>query len=480
MTPEASVDATRAHAARFAARFPAGAFRPLGRTGLTVSALAFGACRIDDERDSHLQALKLALSSGVNLACTSGTAFDGGSERAIGRAVSELAASAAIRRDEIVVAVKMGSIEGRSLSRAVEREQAGRGFPEIVRHSESAWHCVHPEFLRSRIRGSCRRLGMERIDAVLLQDPELALLEATRAELGRRLLEAFRFLEARRAEGVVSWYGVASDALLRPGDDASALSIPELVSIAQDAAEGEGRPRGDHGFAVVEVTGNVVETAFARVLDDAASAGTAVLLSRPLTARRGDEVVRVRDWPARAERLTLADAAAAVSELEDEFARTVAPALEAAPGSPELFAWGRELPANAGRITGALHWRHVETEMVRPRLEHAIAHVGLHLVGRVRNDWSAWVPRYREAVERLLGAMADLHREEAQSQADEIRASSKLGSGDIARSAIGALLAWPGVTSVAVGMREEGWVREALAALEHPPEDLGGAMRPRI
>ena len=156
----ATPGATRAFASRFSDRFAAGTYRALGRTGLTVSALGFGGYRVDDEREPHVQALKLALSSGINLVDTSANYTDGGSERAIGRVLRELAEEGTLQREEIVVVTKAGYVQGRNLSRAAEREQAGNGYEEVVKYAEGCWHCLHPAFLGDQIRRSCKRASI--------------------------------------------------------------------------------------------------------------------------------------------------------------------------------------------------------------------------------------------------------------------------------------------------------------------------------
>ena len=132
----------------------------------------------------------------------------------------------------------------------------------------------------------------------------------------------------------------------------------------------------------------------------------------------------------------------------------------------------------ACRFRDALHWRQVETELLRPHVEHAIEHVGLHLAGRTRNDWFAWVEGYRPAIEALLGAVADLSGAEAQRSADSVRATlapslpASWRDRPLSQQALGALLGTEGVTSVLVGMRERAWVLDSLQALHGDPPSL--------
>src|SRR5262245_64661692 len=98
---------TRAFAERHAAA-GAGAYGPLGRTGLTVSRLGFGGYRVNDGAPVHRSALEQALAGGVNLVDTSTNYTDGGSERLVGHVVGEAIRRGRIAREGIVVVSKVG------------------------------------------------------------------------------------------------------------------------------------------------------------------------------------------------------------------------------------------------------------------------------------------------------------------------------------------------------------------------------------
>jgi aryl-alcohol dehydrogenase-like predicted oxidoreductase len=69
-------------------------YRPLGKTGLKVSEIAFGAHGVDNP-----PLMSAALDAGINTFCTSGQYLDGLEEESLGRAVSKLGG----RRDELVI-----------------------------------------------------------------------------------------------------------------------------------------------------------------------------------------------------------------------------------------------------------------------------------------------------------------------------------------------------------------------------------------
>jgi len=74
---------------------PAMRYRPLGRTGLRVSEIAFGAHQVDNP--SLMQA---ALDAGINTFCTAGSYLDGREEESIGQVIRAIGPR---RRDELVL-----------------------------------------------------------------------------------------------------------------------------------------------------------------------------------------------------------------------------------------------------------------------------------------------------------------------------------------------------------------------------------------
>lgn len=130
--------------------------RPLGRSGVTVSALGVGTWALGgpftfDGRDAgwgevddavSIRALHSAIDAGVTLIDTAPCYGTGHSERVVGRALAELPPAA---RDSIVVATKFGLVID-------EATRSGAG------------NDVRPETIRAECEASLRRLGRERID----------------------------------------------------------------------------------------------------------------------------------------------------------------------------------------------------------------------------------------------------------------------------------------------------------------------------
>ena len=117
-------------------------YRQLGKGGLTVSAIGFGAMNIAgvygaaDDAES-IATVQRALDLGVTLIDTADVYGGGHSEELVGRAIQG-------RRDEVVLATKFG---------AGARERGGAGRTEYVRQS---------------IEGSLRRLDVDNVDLYYL------------------------------------------------------------------------------------------------------------------------------------------------------------------------------------------------------------------------------------------------------------------------------------------------------------------------
>jgi aryl-alcohol dehydrogenase-like predicted oxidoreductase len=496
VTEQAPQVATQALAQRHGATARPWAYRALGRTGLVVSALGVGGYRVDDDREEHARALRKAVREGVNLVDTSTNYTDGGSERAIGHALIDLAKDG-IPREEIVVVSKVGYVQGSNLEVARSREREDRPFDDMVRYAEGCWHCIHPDFIADQLGRSLSRLGLARLDVELLHNPEYMLMEAEhrggvtlqrrREEFDRRIRLAFARLEEEADAGRISWYGVSSNSFVAPKDAPEATSLARMLDLAEEVARERGKP--SHRFAVAQLPMNLLERGGVlekngprdvTVLEVARRAGIGVLVNRPLNAFSGGRLVRLADFPDPEGAQPIAAAAHAVTALEDEFATTIAPSFDKSDAS-SLFAWGNELLANADRFDDILHWRQVEADYIRPRVDHVTRHVSLHLVGKVRNDWADWLARYQPALETLLRAIeaealpaarersSSIHRQVERLMPQAWRGRS------LSQMALGLLLGTPGVTCVLVGMRREAWVEDALRSLELAPPEAGAA-----
>ncbi|MBI2166991.1 MAG: aldo/keto reductase [Candidatus Omnitrophica bacterium] len=152
-------------------------YRTLGRTGLSVSEIGFGAWAIGGTSygptrdEDSLDALEAAWEHGVNFFDTADTYGHGHSEELIGRFLKG-------KRDQAVIATK-----------------AGWDFY----HGGSRQN-FDPDYIRFACGESLRRLATDRIDLYQLHNPRLEILEQG---------GLFQVLEELKREGKVRYYGVS-------------------------------------------------------------------------------------------------------------------------------------------------------------------------------------------------------------------------------------------------------------------------------
>jgi len=122
------------------------------------------------------------------------------------------------------------------------------GFADIVAES----HCMTPRYLAHQLAQSLRNLDLETVDVYYVHNPEAQLQAVAREEFERRLRAAFEQLERERAEGRLSFYGVATWNGFRVG--ASARGGHALERIWELAREAGGDA---HGFRFVQLPFNL-------------------------------------------------------------------------------------------------------------------------------------------------------------------------------------------------------------------------------
>lgn len=211
--------------------------RTLGRTGLEVAVVGFGAMTIGgafgpvDDAVS-LQALHTAIDTGMNFIDTSNAYGAGHSEQLIGRFLKERS-----DRDRIILCTKGGN----------NMETGGRNF--------------EANYIRDCLEGSLERLDVEAIDLYLLHNPAVANLRAE---------DSFDVLERCKAQGKIKHWGV------------SVNTLPEC-ELAIDGGKA----------AVMQMEYNILEQAPAEVFAQAHAAGVGVIarvpLKRGLLSGRFDE-----------------------------------------------------------------------------------------------------------------------------------------------------------------------------------------------
>jgi aryl-alcohol dehydrogenase-like predicted oxidoreductase len=200
--------------------------RTLGRTGLQVSVVGFGAMPIggiygpvDDAVST--KALHAAIDAGINFIDTSDAYGAGHSERVIGAFLKERP-----DRDQIIVCTK-----------------GGNNMVTGVRN-------FTPDYIRGCVEGSLQRLGVEAIDLYLLHNPSLQNMQAR---------DSYDVLETYKAQGKIKHWGV------------SVNTLPECEYVITSGAP-----------AAMQMEYNLLEQDTAEVFARAHAAGVGVISRVPL------------------------------------------------------------------------------------------------------------------------------------------------------------------------------------------------------
>jgi len=257
----ASVAGTGRLAARFAAERIPGFYRPAG-AGMLASSIGIGTYlgEPDDADDlRYEEALRAAVTGGLNVIDTAINYRCQRSERVVGRALASLFDDRVARRDEVIVCSKGGYIplhgsppaSREEYNALIEREYFARGVmrPEDV---VGGGHCIAPGYLADQVARSRANLRLDTIDVYYLHNPEQQIPAVGREAFLRRIVRAFEALEARAEAGDIAAYGCATWNGLRVAPEArESLSLEELVGAAREVA-------GDaHHFQYVQLPVNL-------------------------------------------------------------------------------------------------------------------------------------------------------------------------------------------------------------------------------
>ncbi|HXM37096.1 MAG TPA: aldo/keto reductase [Gemmatimonadales bacterium] len=213
--------------------------RILGRTGLAVSEIGFGAWAIGgnaygnsygptDDAESE-RAIRRAYELGCNFFDTADVYGHGHSEALLGKALQDV-------RDQVIIATKVGGnfynrdihpLLRDRIGQAVGRplDQIAAGAPLPVTHDAT----FTPAYLRFAVERSLERLRTSWIDLLQLHNPPINLIAA---------METYEALEQMKREGLIRFYGVS----VHPPEEGIAAvnaTMPDTVQIVYSLARRE-------------------------------------------------------------------------------------------------------------------------------------------------------------------------------------------------------------------------------------------------
>lgn len=213
--------------------------RVLGRTGLSVSEIGFGAWAIGgnaygnsygstDDAESR-RAIRRAYDLGCNVFDTADVYGHGHSEEVLGEALQDV-------RPNVVIATKVGgNFYNRDVHPLVRDRVAqliGTAYEQIPR--DAPLPVIHdatftPGYIRFAVEQSLRRLRTDYIDLLQLHNPSLSQIST---------METYGVLEDLKAEGLIRFYGVS----VHPPEEGMAAiqaTMPDTVQIVYSLARRE-------------------------------------------------------------------------------------------------------------------------------------------------------------------------------------------------------------------------------------------------
>jgi aryl-alcohol dehydrogenase-like predicted oxidoreductase len=482
--------ATPAGTQKLSEQLPRMTFNRLGTTGLLVSRAGFGCYRVNSGVTAHAEALKQALTGGINLIDTSANYADGGSEQLVGEVLKDLIASGRIVREQVVVVSKGGYLQGSNYALSQQRKQDGNPFEEVVAYADGLEHCIHPGFLDDQISRSLDRLGLDTLDGYLLHNPEYYLglahkrgMDPERAaeEYYRRIDQAFRHLEGEVRQGRIRFYGISSNTFPAPANDPEFTCLQRIWEIAESIGP-------DHSFRVVQLPFNLFEPGAAveknqpagrTVLDVAREKRLGVLTNRPLNAFTAKRMVRLAgiDVRSRMDDKEIIHCIKELAQSETRLWRKILPGMEFIPEGLQVRikqqACFAETLTHHWRTFGSYErWREAKDGIFLPRIQGVMDFLTPH--AEHDPDLTDWITSHGETLDRALRAVGSIYADDALALEKKIfnmlaEADDVWGKpGTLSRKAIRALVSTAGVSTVLVGMRKAVYVSDILAEIRQP------------
>ncbi|MES2857055.1 MAG: aldo/keto reductase [Bdellovibrionota bacterium] len=429
----------------------------LGSTELTVSRIGFGCYRVHQFEPDHREALKEALLGGVNLIDTSTNYTDGSAERLVGDVLNELITNGGVKREEIVIVTKAGYVQGTALREARERATTGRGFEDMVEFQSDCWHNISAGFLADQISKSLERMRVDKIDVLLLHNPEYFLKSGgTREVYYQRIEKAFRYLETECEKGRIGCYGISSNTFGEVESRSDFTSLSKVTEIAKSISK-------NHHFKVAQLPFNLYEAGAAlhknnnrlTVFEYAQEAGLAVLTNRPFNAFAKERLVRLTSFPTHDE-----------VEVKGGLHTVLGRAIELekkAPGYPKAgqgLMWAHGLRERLGEIDDLLIWREVLYSQIMPSVRQSLS--------RLTPEQAPWANEYSPVMQELFRLITwdleNLAEQKSKLAADNVQvvAPDLASSPTLSRKVMRVYHGFPQLTTVLAGMRNPEYVRDLL------------------
>ena len=230
---------------------------------LKLSSLGLGSfpgAATDAVDAAYADIVACGLEAGINVIDTAAHYRYGRSMRAVGEGLRRAFAKG-VTREQVYVVAKGGFLRfddgpPADLAAWFEASIARKGLG--TREDLTGAHCLAPGYIAAQIDELREALGLETLDAFLIDQPEVHIPRLGKEELNRRLQTVFAVCEQAVRQDKIRSYGIATfDALRVETDHVLFQSLPALLGLAENAADlvqrgGQAR----HHFRVVQLPFN--------------------------------------------------------------------------------------------------------------------------------------------------------------------------------------------------------------------------------
>ncbi len=206
--------------------------------------------------------LSRALQSGINVVDTAAHYRYGRALAAVGAGVRD-ALDKGVPREAMFLVSKGGFVTFRGGMPAdpqawVQQEIFDRGLGRPEDLAKSAPHLISPEYIDYQLELSRSLMGVETLDAFLVDQPEVHIPEIGKDRLNPKLEKVFTVLEKAVADGRLRCYGISTYNGFRvETDDPQFQSITSMQGHAQKAAQtATGDAHAKHHFMLVQLPFN--------------------------------------------------------------------------------------------------------------------------------------------------------------------------------------------------------------------------------
>ena len=443
----------------------------------------FGCYRISDNVPEHEEALRYALSLGIDVVDTSHNYTNGGSERLVGRVLKE--------RSE----------------NAEHPQGANAKRPLVITKLAYADN----DTLDTHFTESLMRLKTQFVDVLLLHNPEDYLqtqhqegisIEEARAAFYERILAAFTWMEQQRTAGTIGAYGISSNTFAHDIDAPDHISLQECLKTAERCVQtNDSSGGGEHGFKYIQLPFNLVEhfviTSINQFEEESASGSKsgsgygneptlstlevaqknniAVITNRPLNAIVGQDLIRLASHdiaPHASEASILESRIHQLEIVEHDVMQLVHSRVELndreTAALQETFRIASALCQAWNKFEGLIHWRDVRRDYLEPRLRHAASYVSALTTEEIEH-----LTHYTSGVRSVLAGIDALYASEENDSLEELRATMADEFGlpldtPLQHIALHAIRCTAGIDTVLVGMRTPEYVDDVLSSYSLP------------